>query len=600
MLLQLAEPRTTPLPHIDEQGIAIGIDLGTTHSVVAISQNGYPTTLASTSGKKLVPSVVAYHQGTVKVGEVALESNEKIRSIKRLMGLSHLPAEMKALFPASEQISSTIIHLSFDDTIKTPIEVSADILCYLKKIAEKHLNQSVTRAVITVPAYFDEAARQATKEAAQLAGLTVLRLINEPTAAALAYGLDQKVEGIYAVYDLGGGTFDLSLLRLTKGVFQVLATGGDTLLGGDDIDQAIAQHFQLPITQDSLLWARHLKEQLSEHTSVSAIVPHNHQTITLDQATLDHLALPWIERTFNVCQRVLADARLSPQEIQGIILVGGSTRMPLVQRKVADYFGKEPLTNLNPDEVVALGAALQAEALTQGSETLLLDVTPLSLGLETMGGLVEKVIERNTPIPTTVAQEFTTYVNGQTAMKIHVVQGEREFVNHCRSLGEFVLTGIPPMVAGAARIRVIFQLDADGLLTVTAQEQSTGTKQHIEIKPSYGLTEGDYHRILQESLVHGALDIEQRLLVEEKVEARQILTMLQQALQEDKDLLGKQELNQLHEAMQQLEASLSSSDRDLIKRNIHTVEEVSRPFAERRMNRSIQRALHGHKPEHLI
>jgi molecular chaperone HscA len=599
MLLQLAEPGTTPLPHADEQGIAIGIDLGTTHSVVAIAQNGHPITLATTNGQKLVPSVVAYHTGTVKVGQTALESPAKVRSIKRLMGLSSLPTEMKALFPTSVQTDSTIIHLNLDETIKTPIEISADILRYLKTMAEDYLDQPVTRAVITVPAYFDEAARQATKEAAQLAGLTVLRLINEPTAAALAYGLDQKVEGTYAVYDLGGGTFDLSLLRLTKGVFQVLATGGDTLLGGDDIDQAIAQHFQLPLTQDSLLWARQVKEKLSESPMVSAITPQN-QSVLLDQKTLEQLALPWIERTLEVCRHVLADAHLTPQDIQGVILVGGSTRMPLVQKKVADSFGKAALTNLNPDEVVALGAALQAEALTKGSETLLLDVTPLSLGLETMGGLVEKIIERNTPIPATIAQEFTTYANGQTAMKIHVVQGEREFVTHCRSLGEFVLTGIPPMVAGIARIRVIFQLDADGLLTVMAQEQSTGIKQHIEIKPAYGLTEDDYHRILQESLEHGVVDIEQRLLVEETVEARQILTMLQQALQEDMDLLTPEELNQLQEAMQQLEATLSSSDRDLIKRRLNRIQEISHPFAERRMNRSIQRALHGHKPEQLI
>lgn len=599
MLLQLVEPGATPLPHAEDQGRAIGIDLGTTHSVIAVMDETGPRIIEITPGQRLIPSVVAYHNHEVIVGPQASTDSTSIRSIKRLMGLSKAPEVLTSLFPLISSQDQTIVHLDVGGTIKTPIEISADILAYLKTCAEQDLQEDVTHAVITVPAYFDEAARQATKEAASLAGLKVLRLINEPTSAALAYGLDQGVEGIYAVYDLGGGTFDLSLLRLTHGVFQVLATGGNTLLGGDDIDRALVTYFDLPLTPASLLWARGVKEALSNQEEIS-LDTFEGKRITINRQTLNQIADPLLSKTFEVCHQVFQDAQLSYNDIQGIILVGGATRMPLIRERVEAFFGKIPLTNLNPDEVVALGAAHQAHALTQGSETLLLDVTPLSLGLETMGGLTEKVIERNTPIPVSMAQEFTTYMDGQTAMKIHVVQGERELVDHCRSLGEFILSDIPPMLAGIARILVTFQLDADGLLTVTAKEQATGTKQHIEIKPSYGLKPEDYQRILQESMIHGSKDLEERLLVEEKVEARQLLTMLYSALTEDGDLLNDAERSILNQAMDRVSALLATMDRALLHTARKEMEEKSLPFAERRMNRSMQRALSGHKPEELI
>ncbi|RZI45854.1 Hsp70 family protein [Candidatus Finniella inopinata] len=467
MFIQIQEPDTLSGP--DKSGAAIGIDLGTTHTVVAFVENGIPKTLDLGNGP-LLPSVVTYGSGDQTI---------KFSSFKRHM----------------EEPSLKIKGL------KTPVELSGKILQHAKETAEKILGFPVHQAVITVPAYFDDTARQATKDAAHLAGLKVLRLINEPTAAALSYGLDHGVEGIYAIYDLGGGTFDISLLKMTKGVFQVLATAGDTHLGGDDIDQAIVEYWQKGgDSSASLNAARLAKENL---------------TLTPDQ--LDPLTKPFIDRTLAICQQALSDANLNVKDIKGVVLVGGSTRLRAVRQAVEAFFESTPLTNLDPDQVVALGAALQAHALTQGGDTLLLDVTPLSLGIETMGGLVEKIIPRNTPIPAVISQEFTTYQPGQTAIKIHVIQGDRELVTDCRSLAEFILEGIPPLPAGVARIEVTFSLDADGLLTVKAQEKTTEIYQTVTVKPSYGLTLEDLETMLQQSFLCGEEDLQKRLAIESQL-----------------------------------------------------------------------------------
>ncbi|MBT5374190.1 MAG: Fe-S protein assembly chaperone HscA, partial [Rhodospirillaceae bacterium] len=499
VLLQIHEPGETPISHDDEVGLAVGIDLGTTNSVVAVSSLSKPEALRDAAGKALVPSIVMYGQNSLPiVGDAArqalLEMPELVvGSIKRLMGRG--VADVKGLAGVlpyeivENDVEGGMVRIKVAGRALTPVEISADILRALKLRAETSLGQSVDRAVVTVPAYFDDGARTATRDAARLAGLDVLRLVNEPTAAALAYGLDKGVEGLYAVYDLGGGTFDISLLKLEKGVFQVIATGGDAALGGDDFDHAIAEHFleqraqtlgENSLTTDetkvALMTARLAKECLSHRDNGDWMIEAGGETTShnLDLATLESLIAPLVERTIEICQGVLADARIEAAGVNGIVLVGGSTRVPLVRSRIAEFFGQEPLTDIDPDEVVALGAALQAEALTVGSDTLLLDVTPLSLGLETMGGMVEKVIPRNTPIPVSKAQEFTTYQDGQTAMMIHVIQGEREMVDQNRSLARFVLNGIPPMTAGAARIRVAFNIDADGLLTVSAREETSG------------------------------------------------------------------------------------------------------------------------------
>lgn len=609
MLLQLLEPGA-PSTHQDETPIlAVGIDLGTTNSVVALAQNQRPVALAHESGNIIVPSVVAYPEGQAPIaGVVALEllqTNPQVvvSSIKRLMGRSAEDIGMEtnqSYVIEQSQTSTAMVRLHIGGQTKTPIEISADILRALKDQAEKAIGQPIAHAVITVPAYFDEGGRQATKDAAQLAGLTVLRLINEPTAAALAYGLDQGAEGIYAIYDLGGGTFDISLLKLTKGVFQVLATGGNTALGGDDFDHLIVQYFQekskvkdLTDTQykQALLIARQAKEHLSFHESGFWALPGQSEPIEMTRTVLNTLCSPLIEQTLNLCQNVLHDADLVMDDIKGVVLVGGSTRMPLLRDRIGNFFRKSPLTNLNPDEIVALGASLQAEALTRGSNTLLLDVTPLSLGLETMGGLVEKIIPRNTPIPATIAQEFTTYQDGQMAMKIHVVQGERELVMHCRSLGEFILSGIPPLIAGAARILVTFSVDVDGLLTVTATEKTTGIHQKVEVKPAYGLTEEDLHRILLENAQRGAQDMEERLLIESRVEGRHLIDALNAALIKDSDLLSEKENKKLRKAMTNMEQLLTESNREAIVDQHKELEELTQSFAEKRVNRSIRSTL---------
>jgi molecular chaperone HscA len=617
-LLEIHEPGETPLPHAGEATLAVGIDLGTTNSVVAISRDGKPAALHDETGKAMVPSVVGYPAaGGVVVGDAARalmghEPKNVVASIKRLMGRGaadlHTVAGVLPYEVEPGTGKTDMVKLRIGGKARSPVEISAEILKALRARAEAALEKPVERAVITVPAYFDDAARTATRDAARVAGLEVLRLVNEPTAAALAYGLDKGSEGLYAVYDLGGGTFDFSLLRLEKGVFQVLATGGDTALGGDDFDRAIAERMLDERKRDgtadqvdeaavkaALVLGRQIKEQLSDKDKASGRlelggVPSFH---AVERSEFEAMISVAVKRTLEIARNVLADAGMKAGEIAGVVLVGGSTRVPLVRAEVAAMIGKPPLTDIDPDEVVALGAALQAEALTVGSDTLLLDVTPLSLGLETMGSLVEKVVPRNTPIPVQLAQEFTTYQDGQTAMAIHVVQGEREMVEDCRSLGRFELTGIPPMTAGAARIRVTFAVDADGLLTVSAEERTTGTAQRIEVKPSYGLSHDDMADMVYDSLDNAEEDVARRLLAEARVEAQRGALALDAALAKDGELLTAAERMEIDGARARLETAVAGTDRDEISAAAEALEALSKPFAERRMDRGIRAALSG-------
>ncbi|MBN9343425.1 MAG: hypothetical protein BGO76_05295 [Caedibacter sp. 38-128] len=583
MLLQLVEPGQTPLPHAQEESFAIGIDLGTTHSLLAFASEENAPQLIPLQGERLIPSAVYYtEEGYPIVGKKALsmlsqDPRNVIRSIKRFM---HYGSQRHTL----------------RDLALTPVEISSHILAYLKSQAERQLGRPIHKAVITVPAYFDEAARTATRDAGRLAGLEVLRLVNEPTAAALAYGLEKKAQGIYAVYDFGGGTFDLSLLKLQGEVFQVLATRGDMNLGGDDIDHALYQECfhtkdQTIDPKQALFVIRLLKEKLTEQNEASLTIENHAYTLTRQH--LEAIAQPFIDRTLEHCQKALEDADIRKEDIKGVILVGGVTRMPLIKKAVEAFFGKKPLDDLNPDEVVAYGAALQARALTQGSNNLLLDVAPLSLGLETFGGIVEKIIERNSPLPVSKIQEFTTHEEGQTAMLLHIVQGERELVQDCRSLARFELHGIPPLPAGIARIQVQFTVDVDGLLTVTAKEKTTGISQYIEIKPSYGLSECDLLEMISTSLTYGQQDLEARLLIEAKVEAERIQKVTLNALETDQDLLEEKEKKLIQTALQSLNEALKTQDRTKIQQTTEELAATTHPFAVKRMTYHLNEALKG-------
>ena len=617
-LLQISEPGMSAAPH--QHRLAVGIDLGTTNSLVATVRSGSAVCLPDSDGRATLPSVVRYLDGEVEVGKNALSAQKTdplntISSAKRLIGrtLTDLAQEAQYL-PYRFTPNERVVELNTRQGAKTPIEVSAEILKALKLRAEETLGGDLVGAVITVPAYFDDAQRQATKDAARLAGLNVLRLLNEPTAAAIAYGLDNASEGTFVVYDLGGGTFDVSVLQLTKGLFEVKATGGNSALGGDDFDHRLFCYLleQNDLSklneQDSQLLlslVRTAKEKLTTQTEavIETTLSDGHKIHTvITRQEFHNLTQNLVQKTIEPVKQALKDAGVTKADVKGVIMVGGSTRMLHVQQAVATFFGQTPLNNLNPDEVVALGAAIQANVLagnkTDG-EWLLLDVTPLSLGLETYGGLAEKIIPRNSTIPTARAQDFTTFKDGQTAMTIHVVQGERELVSDCRSLAKFTLRGIPPMAAGAARIRVTFQVDADGLLSVSAQEQSTGVQAQIEVKPSYGLDDGTITQMLKDSMSNAAEDMAARARAEAVVEAESLTDAVNAALELDRDLLEAEELQQIQQDIANLQGRLKDGKAEDIRAAVTKLSHSTDNFAAKRMNRNIQRALTGQSVDNI-
>lgn len=614
-LLQIAEPGMSTAPH--QHRLAIGIDLGTTNSLVATVRHSVPEIITDEEGRALLPSIVRYfpngsaHIGYKAQGAQTTDPKNTVVSVKRFMGRGLKDIAYVENMPYDFIDTPGMVQLKTAAGIKSPVEVSAEILATLRQRAEDALGDELVGAVITVPAYFDDAQRQATKDAAKLAGLNVLRLLNEPTAAAIAYGLDNASEGVYAVYDLGGGTFDISILKLTKGVFEVLATGGDSALGGDDFDHRllcwiIEQGRLEPLSDEDtrilMVKSREAKEFLSSNAEakIDAVLNSGEEVhLAISAATFAQITQHLVNKTITPCRKALRDANLSVEDVDGVVLVGGATRMPHIRKAVGEFFQTTPLANIDPDKVVALGAAIQANLLAgnraSGDDWLLLDVIPLSLGIETMGGLVEKVIPRNSTIPCARAQEFTTFKDGQTAMAIHVVQGERELVTDCRSLAKFELRGIPPMAAGAARIRVTYQVDADGLLSVSARELRSGVEAAIEVKPSYGLGDEDIARMLQDSFQSADIDMKLRALREEQVEAERILLATQVALENDGDLLSDTERMEVIRLMEALRQTARGEDHNAIKTTAEALARGTEEFAARRMDRSVRAALTGKK-----